>query len=271
VTAVQDDVATFPPRVPISGILISRCTYDDATAAVIRAAHAGVPAAVAATSVHGLTLGAIDPTFGYQLNSIDMLTPDGQPVRWAMNLLHGTGLRERVYGPTLMLHICRVAALEGLPVYLYGSRPDVLERLVRRLSDSIPALRIAGYRAPPFRPLSDEEVAADVEAIRTSGARIVFVGLGCPRQERWAAEHRAELSMPIVCVGAAFDFHAGVLRQAPGWIQDHGLEWLFRLAMEPRRLWRRYTKHVPLFVVLVAQQFLAMRLSPARQRLEGAE
>jgi len=251
--------------------MMSRCTYDDATAAVIRAAYAGAPAAVAATSVHGLTLGAIDPIFGRQLNSIDVLTPDGQPVRWAMNLLHATGLRERVYGPTLMLRICRVAALEGFPVYLYGARPDVLERLVRRLSDVIPDLRIAGYRAPPFRPLTDAEVTADIDAMRASGARIVFVGLGCPRQERWAAEHRPELNMPIVCVGAAFDFHAGVLRQAPTWMQEHGLEWLFRLAMEPRRLWRRYMKHVPLFIVLVAQQFLAMRLGPARQPLEGVE
>src|SRR5438045_2332594 len=111
--------------------MMSRCTYDDTTAAVIGAAHAGMAAAIAATSVHGLTLGAIDPSFGRQLNSIDMLTPDGQPVRWAMNLLHATGLRERVYGPTLMLRICRVAALDGLPVYLYGARQDVLERLVR--------------------------------------------------------------------------------------------------------------------------------------------
>lgn len=270
-TSGPSAVATFPPRVPISGIMISRCTYDDATAAVIRAAHADVPAAVAATSVHGLTLGAIDPTFGRQLNSFDMLTPDGQPVRWAMNLLHATRLRERVYGPTLMLRICRQAALEGLPVYLYGGRPDVLERLVRRLAEWFPDLRVGGYRAPPFRPLTEEEVALDILAIRESGARIVFVGLGCPRQERWAAEHRAALGVPVVCVGAAFDFHAGALRMAPTWMQDHGLEWLFRLAIEPRRLWRRYTKHVPLFVVLVARQFLAARLGPSGRRLEGVE
>jgi len=259
-TSAPVGVAGFPPRVPISGVMMSRCTYDDVTASVVRAAHARAPATVAATAVHSVTMGAVDPAFGNYLNSMDILTPDGQPVRWAMNLLHDTRLRERVYGPTLMLRICRVAAIEQLPVYLYGARPDVLEQLSRRLTDTIPDLRIAGYRSPPFRELTDAEAAADVAAICDAGARIVFVGLGCPRQERWAATHRAALSMPIVCVGAAFDFHAGAVRQAPTWMQDRGLEWLFRLAMEPRRLWRRYVTYNPLFVTLVARQYLATRL-----------
>jgi N-acetylglucosaminyldiphosphoundecaprenol N-acetyl-beta-D-mannosaminyltransferase len=253
-------VIVFPPRAPVAGILISRTTYSEAAACLIAAAEQRSVALVAATSVHGLTLGAIDPAFGQTLNRFDVLTPDGQPVRWALNLLHGAGLKERVYGPTLMLRICGEAAAQQLSIFLYGSRPEVLERLVPRLRALTPGLTIAGVRSPPFRPLTPEEDAADVRAIVESNARILFVGLGCPRQEQWALLHRHQLAMPIICVGAAFDFHAGMLRQAPRWMQDRGLEWLFRLAMEPRRLWRRYAKHVPIFIALVAREYLATRV-----------
>jgi len=259
----------LPERFPVAGIRISRATYASATASIIAAARASRTTLVAATSVHGLTLGSIDPAFGQQLDAFDLLTPDGQPVRWALNLLHRAGLSERVYGPTLMLSVCAAAAREGLGIYLYGSRPEVLELLVRRLPAKVPGLRIAGYRSPPFRPTTADETADDLRDIRASGARILFVGLGCPRQEQWAYAHRFDLDLPIVCVGAAFDFHAGTLRQAPAWMQDHGLEWLFRLLMEPRRLWRRYTKHIPLFVMLVARQYAAARLHRPRPGQTG--
>jgi N-acetylglucosaminyldiphosphoundecaprenol N-acetyl-beta-D-mannosaminyltransferase len=251
---------TFPPRAPVAGILISCTTYSETVGCVIAAAEQRSAALVAATSVHGLTLGAIEPHFGQVLNRFDVLTPDGQPVRWALNLLRQAGLKERVYGPTLMLMICREAAARQLGVYLYGGRPEVLERLVPRLRELSPGLTIAGVRSPPFRPLTPEEDADDVRDIVDSHARILFVGLGCPRQEQWALLHRNQLAMPIICVGAAFDFHAGVLKQAPRWMQDRGLEWLFRLAMEPRRLWRRYAKHVPIFIALVAREYLATRV-----------
>ena len=251
---------TFPPRYPVAGVLVSAATYESATASVVQAAEAQHSALVAATSVHGLTMGAIDSGFGGQLNAFDMLTPDGQPVRWGLNLLHDLRLAERVYGPTLMLRVCTAAARAGLPVYLYGSRAEVLERLVERLSEATPGLRIAGFRSPPFRTLTPAEDAADIQAIKDSGARILFVGLGCPRQEQWAYLHRAQISMPIVCVGAAFDFHAGTLRQAPPWMQAHGLEWFFRLVLEPRRLWRRYTKHIPIFVFLLARDYARQRV-----------
>ncbi len=256
---------SFPPRFPVAGIHVSQVTYETATACIIDAARAGRPALVAATSMHGLTLGAIDSSFGDELNQFDIVTPDGQPIRWALNLLHGTGLRDRVYGPNLMLRVCEAAARADLGIYLYGSKPEVLSALVQRLPARVPGLRIAGFRSPPFRPATQEEDADDVRDILASSARIVFVGLGCPRQERWAFAHRDRLSMPIVSVGAAFDFHAGTLRQAPAWMQAHGLEWLFRLAMEPRRLWRRYTTYIPIFVALVARQYLATRFRPSPQ------
>ncbi len=255
----------FPPRFPVAGIHISQVTYETATGSIIDAARDGRSALVGATSMHGLTLGAIDRSFGDELNQFDMLTPDGQPVRWALNLLHGTGLTDRVYGPNLMLHVCEAAATADLGIYLYGSRPEVLSSLVERLTTRVPGLRVAGYRSPPFRPLTPEEDADDVRDILQSSARLVFVGLGCPRQERWAFAHRDRLSMPIICVGAAFDFHAGTLRQAPAWMQAHGLEWLFRLVMEPRRLWRRYTTYIPIFLALVGRQYLLAHRDRSRR------
>jgi len=251
---------TFPRRYPVAGILVSSVDYASATPAIIAAAHARRSAVIAATSVHGLTLGVRDPAFGAQLNSFEMLPPDGQPVRWGLNVLHGARLRDRVYGPRLMLEVCRAAADAGLPIYLYGAQPDTLERLVRRLPELAPRLDIAGYRSPPFRPLTSAEDNDDVQHILASGARLLFVGLGCPRQERWAFTHRDRLPLPIVCVGAAFDFHAGTLRQAPPWMQARGLEWLFRLSVEPRRLWRRYVTIVPFYSLLLLREFVIWRI-----------
>jgi exopolysaccharide biosynthesis WecB/TagA/CpsF family protein len=252
--------------VAVGGIGISLATYASATRSIIAAAQAHRPALVAATSVHGVTQGTIDPVFGRMLNDFDMLTPDGQPVRWVLNGLHGAALTDRVYGPTLMLQVCEAAAEQGLSVYLYGSRPEVLDRLVRRLRECLPRLRIAGTCAPPFRPLHPDEDAAQVADIIERGTDIVFVALGCPRQERWAYAHRNRLPMPLVCVGAAFDFHAGTLRQAPVWMQARGLEWLFRLLTEPRRLFGRYATAIPLYAVLVARDYLSFRLNRAPLR-----
>ena len=205
----------LPPRFPVAGVLASATTYQETTAHIISAAKERRRLLVAATSVHGVTIAAAQPAFREILNAFDIVTPDGQPVRWALNLLHGTHLTDRVYGPTLMLRVCEAAAAEGLAVYFYGSTQAVLERLVTRLSSRLPSLRIAGFYSPPFGPASSDREASDGEAIRDLGAEIVFVGLGCPRQEQWAAGQRNRLVMPIVCVGAAFDFHAGLLRQAP--------------------------------------------------------
>lgn len=262
------DVVAFPARYSVAGVLISGATYASATASIIEAAVAQRVALVDATASHGLTLAALDSSFGQKLNAFDMLAPDGQPVRWGLNLLHDLRLTDRVYGPTLMLRVCDAAARARLPIYLYGSRPTVLERLSERLRHLVPGVEIAGTHSPPFRAVTDQEDAAEIQAIEASGARILFVGLGCPRQEEWAFAHRDRLSMPIVCVGAAFDFHAGTLRQAPPWMQARGLEWLFRLIMEPRRLWRRYAKHIPIYIFLLARDYTMRRIlrRPVAQR-----
>lgn len=244
-------------RHDILGVMVSAVDYASVVNAVVDAAIADRPLAVSALAVHGVMTGALDPEHRARLNALDILTPDGQPVRWTLNLLHGVRLRERVYGPTLTLRLCEAAAERGLPVFFYGSRPEVLANLSARLTDRFPKLTIAGSQPSRFRQLTEEERLATVADIRSSGAKIVFVGLGCPRQEVWAYEMRDDLSMPILAVGAAFDFHAGTLAQAPAWMQRAGMEWFYRLLREPRRLGRRYLVLGPLYVREVLRQRFA--------------
>jgi len=243
----------------ILGILMSAVDYDAAVEFVIRAARERRGAAISALAVHGVMTGVQDDEHKYRLNHFDLLVPDGHPVRWALNGLYHTGLRDRVYGPNLTLKVCERAEAEKLPVYFYGSTPKVLEGVGRFLAERFPGLPVAGLEPSRFRRLNPGEKAELVARIRASGAAIVFAGLGCPRQEVWAYEFRHDLSMPVLAVGAAFAFFAGEVPQAPQWVQDRGLEWLFRLVAEPRRLWRRYILLNPAYVTLVALQ--ALRLS----------
>lgn len=236
------------------GIRVDAVDCEAAVERVIAAATRGRPLAVSALAVHGLMTGVLDRHQRYRLNRFDLLVPDGQPVRWALNWLHRAGLAQRVYGPALMLEICRRAAGEGLPVFLFGGTERLLGRLGENLVRRFPALRIAGTRCSRFRRLSHAERDETIAAIRDSGAALTFVGLGCPRQEVWAFELREALSMPLVAVGAAFNFHANELAQAPRILQDRGLEWLFRLACEPRRLWKRYLLLNPLYLCLLSLQ-----------------
>jgi N-acetylglucosaminyldiphosphoundecaprenol N-acetyl-beta-D-mannosaminyltransferase len=236
------------------GILIDATDYESAVDYILTAAREGHPAAVSALAVHGVMSGVLNAEHRYRLNHFDLLVPDGQPVRWALNFLHNTKLRQRVYGPNLTLRLCERAAAEGIGVYFYGSTYDVLSKLERNLKARFPSLRIAGMQASKFGTLSQSERDAAAEQVRRSGASIVFVGLGCPRQEVWAYEFRKLLAMPIVSVGAAFAFLAGTAPQAPQWMQDQGLEWLFRFGIEPRRLWRRYVFLNPIYLILVALQ-----------------
>ena len=238
----------------VLGVAVDVTDYDSAVERIVDAAKRKKAFAVTALPVHGIMTGARDPEHRYRLNAFDLLVPDGQPVRWALNLLHGVGLRERVYGPTLMLALCERLARENLPIYLFGSREETLALLSSNLRRRFPALRIAGSQPGRFRVLSSNEREEIVRAIRQSGAAVVFVGLGCPRQEIWAYENRAALSMPAICVGAAFDFHAGTVAQAPPALQRLGLEWAYRLMREPRRLWRRYVLLNPVYVGMIAAQ-----------------
>jgi N-acetylglucosaminyldiphosphoundecaprenol N-acetyl-beta-D-mannosaminyltransferase len=213
--------------------------------------------------VHGVMTGVLDKAHNAQLNSFDMVTPDGQPVRWALNLLHGAGLTDRVYGPTLTLKVLERAAADGLPVYLYGSTEPTLSRLVPALERMFPALKLAGVEASKFRSAQPGEAEEIADRIRSSGARIVLVGLGCPRQEVFAYAMRPLLDMPLLAVGAAFDYHAGLLKSPPPWMQRYTLEWLWRLGLEPKRLWRRYVLLNPAYLTrLAAQKSRLWRATP---------
>ena len=242
----------------IIGILIDAVDYEAATDFVLRAAREKRSAAISALAVHGLMTGVLDRVQKFRLNHFDLVVPDGQPVRWAVNWLHGTGLLAPVIGRNLTLKLCARAAAEGLPVYFYGSTPDVLCSLKQSLEKRFPGILIAGMECSKFRRLVPEEKPIIAAGIRDSGASIVFVGLGCPRQEVFAYEFRDILPMPVVAVGAAFPFLAGEIPQAPRWMQDAGLEWLFRLASEPRRLWRRYVLLNPAYMLLVIVQALGL-------------
>jgi exopolysaccharide biosynthesis WecB/TagA/CpsF family protein len=244
------------PCLEVLGVKVSRTDYDAAVAAIIKAAQQRRSFGVTALAVHGLMEAHRDPAFAELLNTLDLITPDGQPVRWALNLLGARELKDRVYGPTLTLKVCAAAAAQQLPVFFFGSSPDVLERLQRNLKSKFPNLIIAGAQADRFREPTATEDAEDIVTIIRSGAAIVFVGRGCPRQEKWVAAHLGKIPGAMIAVGAAFDFHAGTSRQAPTLLQDYGLEWLFRLAMEPRRLWQRYLILNPLFIWSFGRQLI---------------
>ena len=243
----------------VIGILVNAINYEAAVSKILAAASAGKPMSVSALAVHGVMTGVIDSTHRYRLNHLDLVLPDGQPVRWALNLLYDTQLPDRVYGPKTMLQICERAAEEGLSIYLYGSHASVLEALSHNLCQRFPKLIIAGTQPSKFWQVSPQEKQEIVQQIRNSGAAITFVGLGCPRQEVWAYEYRDDLSMPLIAVGAAYDFHAGNLAKSPEWLSNIGLEWLFRMIKEPKRLWKRYVFLNPLYVWLFLLQALKIK------------
>jgi N-acetylglucosaminyldiphosphoundecaprenol N-acetyl-beta-D-mannosaminyltransferase len=242
----------------VLGIMMDAVDYRTALDFVFEAAEGKRGSAISALAVHGLMTGTIDREQKFRLNNFDLLLPDGQPVRWALNHLYNAKLSDRVYGPKLTVKICERAAEEGVPVFFYGSTPEILEALRKKLESNYPQLTIAGMEPSKFRRLTSQEKPELAARIRNSGAGITFVGLGCPRQEVFAFEFRDALQMPILAVGAAFPFLAGKVPQAPAWMQDVGLEWLFRLASEPRRLWRRYIYLNPAYLVLVSLQALGL-------------
>ncbi|MDB9374856.1 WecB/TagA/CpsF family glycosyltransferase [Nodularia sphaerocarpa] len=185
------------------------------------------------------------------------------PLVWGLKAL-GVHNTSRVYGPTLTLSVCAEAAEKNIPIALYGGTPESLAAFTKFLEQRFPNIKILCQIAPPFRPLTTEEDAEFTQKIVESGASILFVGIGCPRQEIWMAEHKERIPAVMLGVGAAFDFHSGRVKQAPGWMQKLGLEWLFRLIMEPKRLWKRYFKHNPRFIVIFLIQFLHYKLTNSK-------
>ena len=207
---------------------------------------------------HSVVTAHKNPDFASTINAANMATADGAPVAWLMRRL-GSPNQIRINGPDFMWKYCDYATRAGDSIYLYGSSESTLSALKLKLQESFPGLRIAGAYSPPFRPLTELEDTAIVDAINTSGAGVVWVSLGCPKQEKWMEAHRGRIRAVMIGVGAAFDYHAGTISRAPKWMQNNGLEWLHRLISEPRRLWKRYLVTNTLFIWYATRQIFLKR------------
>lgn len=247
------------PRREILGMRVDATTYEGATDTILDWAAGEQPHYVCIANVH-MAMEAYDSLdFADVVNGADLVTPDGMPLVWALRKL-GVPEAQRVCGPELMPYVLRAAAERGVPIGLYGgSSPRFLNRLLEVIREEFPGIRIAYAFSPPFRELTAEENALVDGDIRSSGTRVLFVGLGCPKQEQWMARHRAALPCTMLGVGAAFDFLAGIKPIAPVWMKRAGLEWVYRLVSEPRRLWKRYLKQNPRFLTLIILQLARIR------------
>lgn len=224
--------------------------YLRASETIISKARIRKSFGVSALAVHGLIETVKDKSFRSLVNKLDMVVPDGQPIRWALNSFYKAGLEDRVTGPILTKYVLARASEEKLSVYLYGSTPETLEKFTAFIHINYPNVRIVGIHPDRFREATPEEDLSDIKKINDSGANIVLVGRGCPRQEKWVAGHMGKIDAVMMAVGAAFDFHAGNISQAPLWMQQAGLEWFFRLIQEPGKLWKRYLTTNPHFIFL---------------------
>jgi N-acetylglucosaminyldiphosphoundecaprenol N-acetyl-beta-D-mannosaminyltransferase len=251
-----------PNRVNILGVGVDPITKSIAVDIINGWIERGEQHYICVTGVHGVMESQHDERLRQIHNKAGLVTPDGMPLVWlsAMKGYHGV---ERVYGPDLMLTLCKECTSLGYRHYLYGSTPDVIERLAQNLQQQCPAINIVGAYSPPFRLLTPDEDDEVVRQINITDPHIIWIGLSTPKQEYWMANHLGKILAPVMIgVGAAFDFHAGTKRQAPRWMQRIGMEWLFRLCNEPRRLWKRYLVNNPQFILLVLAQELGIKHYP---------
>lgn len=257
--SIPQSLTEAPSRVNILGVGVSAINMDIALEVIEDWIVRREPHYVCVTTVHGVMECQKDPDLRLILNSSGLTTPDGMPLVW-LSRLHGYRHVDRVYGPDLMLALCERSASKGYRHFFYGGAPGVPERLAANLRRRFPGLPVVGFYSPPFRPLTPEEDEEIVRMINEVGPDIVWIGLSTPKQERWMAAHIGRIAAPVLIgAGAAFDFLAGTKRQAPRWMQRHGLEWLFRLYQEPRRLWYRYLVYNPLFLFCLSLQWTGLK------------
>lgn len=249
-------------RISLFGVDYAVTDYVQASRLLVEFAIRRESYGVSALAVHGLIVAVRESWMAEAMQKINMILPDGQPVRWALNSFYSAGLSDRVYGPQLTLKVLERANHNRLKVFLYGSTRQTLEKFAAFIERTYPGVILCGQHIDRFREATPEEDEQDIEKINNSGANIVLVGRGCPRQELWVANHIGKINAVMMAVGAAFDFHAGLLPQAPKWMQDRGLEWLFRLIQEPRRLWKRYLITNSYFIYLfIKHKFILRRPS----------
>lgn len=246
-------------RVNVLGVGLTPMRMADALATIDGWIAARAPRYVCVADVHAVMESRWDESLRRIHNGADFVTTDGMPLVWLCRLA-GARETERIYGPDLMLALCAHSLTRGHRHFFFGGRDGVADTLASRLAARYPGLAVAGTMTPPFRPMTEDETAAAIAAINAQRPDIVWVGLSTPKQERWMAAALGRIAAPVMIgVGAAFDFHAGTVRQAPRFIQRSGFEWAFRLAMEPRRLWRRYARSIPEFMLLATLQRLGLR------------
>lgn len=243
----------------VIGVAINALSWSDALSMISVWASRKESRMVCICNVHSVVRAWQETEFGRVVNEADMATPDGAPVAWMLRRLGHAG-QQRINGPDLMWRYCEQAQLRGEPIFFYGGTEETLARMRVMLLAAFPGLKIVGAISPPFRALTPDEDATIVDQINASGAGVVFVSLGCPKQELWMAAHRGRVHAVMIGVGAAFDFHAGTTRRAPRWMQNSGLEWLHRLLSEPRRLGKRYFVTNSLFIFAAAKQLLIMKM-----------
>ena len=239
----------------ILGVKVNTTSYHQTVQSVIAWAEAAQSRYVCVANVHSIMTAYDDPAFRTVLNSADLVTPDGMPLVWSLRI-KGHKNQTRVYGPTLMEKLLRLASEKAIPIGFLGSTPQVIEKLQEKIRSKHPNVIISYAFSPPFRPFSNEENEKITQKISQTSTRILFVGLGCPKQELWMAANTGKINAVIIGVGAAFDFIAGEKEQAPPWMQNIGLEWLYRLLTEPKRLWRRYFSIVPRFIFLMSKDLI---------------
>lgn len=244
----------------VLGASIDALSWDDAIRQIVNWGAERASRYVCICNVHSVVTTTRDPEFQSVINAADMSTPDGAPIAWALRKM-GYPDQERINGPDLMWKYLGEAERLGHLVFFYGSTETTLAKLRENLNRYFPALRIAGMHSPHFCEVDPEQDQAEIDMINHSAANVAFIGLGCPKQEKWMAAHRGRVNATMVGVGAAFDYHAGVIRRAPLWWQNNGLEWLYRIISEPRRLFKRYLVTNTLFVIGFAKQLIAVKIA----------
>ncbi len=247
------------PTQTVTGFPISASSFDGQVNVIIKWARRRLSRVVCVANVHMLMEGHWHRTFADVLMNADMLTPDGMPLVWMTSLMKGKP-QDRVAGMELMLALCKQAAEMNVGVFLFGSTAEMLIQIRRRLAEDFPNLQIVGTVSPPFRPLNEDENEAIAAQINQSGAGLVFVSLGCPKQETWMSAQSGRIKAVMVGLGGAFPVYAGTQQWAPSWMRQHGFEWCYRLKQDPRRLWKRYASTIPPFVWLALKQVVKVRL-----------
>lgn len=248
-----------PIKKALFGVDYTIGDYDSIGDYIVEAARINTSTGVSALAVHGLMESQDNLELKEALKNIEIITPDGQPVRWALNFFHKSGLKDRVYGPKLTWEVLKKANSHKLSLYLYGSTEETIKGFIEKINLELPDLKITGFHVDRFREATEAEDEQDIKKINMSKPNLVLVGRGCPRQEIWVGNHVGKIYAPMLAVGAAFNFHAGNLKQAPVLLQNAGLEWAFRLCMEPKRLWKRYFYTNSRFILKIFKNLILCR------------